>query len=655
MSLARLLVANRAEVAIRIARAAAGLGIPTVGVFSEDDAASLHVRHVDAARLLSGRGPRAYLDVEQLLAVARETGCDAVHPGYGFLSERADFAQRCAEAGLTFVGPRPETLALLGDKVAARALAERCGVRVLGGAGGRAGLAEARAFLAALGKSEAALGKAVAGGGGRGMRVVRRPEELNEAWGRCRSEAQAAFGSGDLYVEALLPRARHVEVQVVGDGSGAVSQLGERDCTLQRRHQKLVEVAPAPGLTGELRARLAGAAVRMAAEVRYAGVGTFEFLLDADEPSRLAFIEANPRLQVEHTVTEEVTGIDLVVTQLALAAGRSLADLGLREEEIAAPHGCALQVRVNMETLAADGTLRPSAGALSAFEVPTGPGIRVDTHGYAGYQPSPSFDSLLAKVVARGTDFPAVVGKAYRALAEFRVAGVATNLPFLRGLLRHPALAAYRVTTQFVDEHLAELLAAGDAGHRPPAAALAGAKVDPRDPLAVLVHGKTAGAAPPATAAAGEPAAPEGAVVVRAPMQGTVVAVDVSPSDAVPAGGQLLVMEAMKMEHVVTAPVGGIVRAVHVSAGDTVYEGHALLVLEESAVEPAAAEQAGQTDLAHVRPDLAEVQRRHALTLDAARPDAVERRRATGQRTARENIDDLRDPGSFVEYGPLVR
>src|SRR5207244_1367107 len=260
----------------------------------------------------------------------------------------------------------------------------------------------------------------------------------------------------------------------------------------------------------------AGAAVRMAAERRYAGVGTFDFLLDADEPSRLAFIAANPRLQVEHTVTEEVTGIDLVVTQLALAAGRSLADLGLRQEEIAAPHGFALQVRVNMETLAADGTLRPSAGALRVFEVPTGPGIRIDTHGYAGYQPSPSFDSLLAKVVARGTEFAAVVGKAYRALSEFRVDGVATNLPFLRNLLHHPALGGYRVTTRFVDEHLAELLAAGDAGHRPSAAGLAGAKVDPRDPLAVLVHGKTAAAAPPVTPA--EPAAPGRAAVVRGAM-----------------------------------------------------------------------------------------------------------------------------------------
>src|SRR5437899_3738185 len=418
MSLARLLVANRAEVAIRIARAAAGLGIPTVGVFSEDDAASLHVRHVDAARPLSGRGPRAYLDVEQLLAVARETGCDAVHPGYGFLSEQAGFARRCAEAGLTFVGPRPETLALLGDKVAARALAERCGVPVLRGTSGPASLAEARAFLAALGKSEAAVVKAVAGGGGRGMRVVRRPAELDEAWARCRSEAQAAFGSGDLYVEALLPRARHVEVQVVGDGSGAVSHLGERDCSLQRRHQKLVEVAPAPGVADDVRARLAAAAVRMAAEMRYASVGTLEFLVDVDRPGAFAFIEANPRLQVEHTVTEELAGVDLVAAQLRLAAGCSLAALGLRQEDLARPRGFAMQVRVNLETLAADGSVRPSTGVLAAFEVPTGRGVRVDTAGYAGYRPSPSFDSLLAKVIARSTadDFAAVVAKAYRAL-----------------------------------------------------------------------------------------------------------------------------------------------------------------------------------------------------------------------------------------------
>ena len=650
MGLTRLLIANRGEIAIRIARTAADLGIQTVGVFAEDDATSLHRRHVDAARALRGSGPRAYLDVEQLLVVARDTGCDAVHPGYGFLSEQATFARRCAEARLAFVGPRPETLALLGDKAAARALAERCRVPVPRGTRAAVSLDEARAFLAALAPGTAVMVKAVAGGGGRGLRVVRRDKELEEAWARCRSEAQAAFGNDALYLEELLPRVRHVEVQVVGDGTGAVGQLGERDCSLQRRHQKLIEVAPAPGLANDVRQRLAAAAVRMAAEVRFASVGTFEFLVDADRPGTFAFIEANPRLQVEHTVTEELTGVDLVAAQLRLAGGCSLAEVGLRQEDVPRPRGFALQVRVNLETLAADGSVRPSTGLLAAFDVPAGPGVRVDTAGHAGYRSSPNFDSLLAKVIVRSAsdDFPAVVAKAYRALCEFRVEGVATNLPFLRNLVRHPALATYAVTTRFVDEHLTELLedAAHPRRHAETTPGRAGATLDPRDPLAVLVHGKTASIV--------EPIAPEGAIVVRAPMQGTIVAIDVSPGDAVPAGAQLLVMEAMKMEHVVAAPVGGIVRTLHAAAGDTVYEGSPLVVLEESAVEATATDDGDQVDLAHVRPDLAEVERRHTQTRDAARPDAVARRRQTGQRTARENVDDLCDPGTFVEYGPLV-
>src|SRR5438128_4120781 len=491
MRITRLLIANRGEIAIRIARTAADLGIRTVGVFAEDDTTSLHRRHVDDARGLHGSGPRAYLDVEQLLAVACDAGCDAVHPGYGFLSEQAAFARRCTDTGLVFVGPRAETLALLGDKVAARALAARCGVPVPRGTDAAVSLDEARVFLAALGPDTAVVVKAVAGGGGRGLRVVRRPDELDDAWARCRSEAQAAFGDDALYVEELLPRVRHVEVQVIGDGTGAVIHLGERDCSLQRRHQKLVEVTPAPGLADDVRARLAAAAVRMAAEVRYANVGTFEFLVDA---GRLAFIEANPRLQVEHTVTEELAGVDLVAAQLRLAAGCSLAALGLRQEDLARPRGFAMQVRVNLETLAADGSVRPSTGVLAAFEVPTGRGVRVDTAGYAGYRPSPSFDSLLAKVIARSTadDFAAVVAKAYRALCEFRVDGAATNLPFVRNLVRHPALATYAVTTRFVEEHLTELLegVTHPRRHADAAPGRAGATVDPRDPLAVLVHGK---------------------------------------------------------------------------------------------------------------------------------------------------------------------
>src|SRR2546422_459020 len=565
MRFARLLIANRGEIAIRIARTAADLGIETVGVFAEDDATSLHRRHVDTARALRGSGPRAYLDIEQLLAVARDAACDAVHPGYGFLSEQATFARRCAEAGFVFVGPRPETLELLGDKVAACALAERWGVEVPRGTKAAVNLDEARAFLAALAPGTAVMVKAVAGGGGRGLRVVRRRDELDDAWARCRSEAQAAFGDDALYVEELLPRVRHVEVQVIGDGTGAVIHLGERDCSLQRRHQKLVEVTPAPGLADDVRARLAAAAVRMAAEVRYANVGTFEFLVDA---GRLAFIEANPRLQVEHTVTEERAGAGLVAAPLRLRGGCSLADRGLRQEDLARPRGFAMQVRVNLETLAADGSVRPSTGVLAAFEVPTGRGVRVDTAGYAGYRPSTSFDSLLAKVVVRNTatDFAGVVAKTCRALSEFRTDGVSTNLPFLRNLLRHPALATFAVTTRFVEEHLHELL----------------------------------------------------------------------------------------VDHAVAAPVGGIVRAVHVAAGDTVYEGSPLVVLDESAVEGTAADAGAHVDLAHVRPDLAEVEQRHAQTRDAARPDAVARRRQTAQRTARENVDDLCDPGTFVEYGPLV-
>ena len=657
MSITRLLVANRGEVAIRVARAAAGLGIETVGVFAEDDATCLHVRHVDDARPLRGRGPRAYLDAEQLLAVARESGCDAVHPGWGFLSEQADFARRCAAAGVTFVGPAPETLALLGDKTAARALAERCGVPVPRGTAGPTTLPEAYAFLASLGAGAAVMVKAVAGGGGRGMRAVASPPELEAAWDRCRSEAEAAFGSDALYIEELLPGVRHVEIQIVGDGSGTVVELGERDCSLQRRRQKVVEVAPAPGLAPATRAALAAAAVRMAAAVRYAGVGTFEFLVDA---GRFVFIEANPRLQVEHTVTEAVTGIDLVAAQLGLAAGRSLADLCLEQTHVPKPRGFAMQLRVNAEDLGADGTVRPASGTLTAFEVPTGPGVRVDAAGYAGYRPSPSFDSLLAKVIVGGpgSGFGAVLAQAARALSEFRLEGMPTNLPLLRNLVRHPAVAAYGVTTSFVDEHLPELVT-GDGPQRrrwfdsPMAQARAGARVDRDDPLAVLVHGKTPGA-DAGRAATAEAEVPDGAFVVRAPMQGTVVAVDVGAGDAVPAGAQLLVMEAMKMEHVITAEAGGIVRAVHVAAGDTVYEGHALLVLETADVGTASGASATAADIDRPRPDLAEVLARHAATQDAARADAVERRRRTGQRTARENVDDLCDPGSFVEYGPLV-
>ena len=680
MTITRLLIANRGEIAIRIARAAAALGIRTVAIHAQDDALSLHVRKADESRALPGTGVPAYLDIDAVIAAARDAGCDAVHPGYGFLSENAAFAERCAQAGLVFVGPSPQTLALFGDKAAARGLAQRLGVPVMPGTGGPTSLEQALAFFASqqggAGGEAAVMIKAVAGGGGRGMRIVRSAAELPAAWERCRSEAQAAFGHPEVYVERLFESARHIEIQVLGDGSGAVTHLWERECSLQRERQKVVEIAPAPGLDPALRDRLIAASLAMAADVAYRNVGTFEFLVDAAGrgDAGYAFIEANPRLQVEHTVTEEVTGIDIVQTQLRLAAGASLVELGLAPGQVPAPLGMAIQLRINMETLTEQGTVRPAGGALSAFEPPSGPGVRVDGFGYAGYRTSPRYDSLLAKLIvhARAGGLPELAARAYRAACEFRIEGVATNLPVLQNLLRLPLFLEGAFDTRFIERHAAQLVA--DAGHQRlyheapgragAAARRAGAQVDRSDPLAVLRHGREdaqAGVAAvideaPATAwdPSAEADAPAGCVALPAPIQGTIVSIGVAVGDAVAAGQPLLVMESMKMEHVIEAATAGIVRELRVAPGDPLLEGQPLLYLEPAEVGQAAARADEAIDLDRIRPDLAEVLARQALTKDAARPDAVARRRKTRQRTARENIEDLCDPGSFTEYGSLV-
>ncbi|MCS5635395.1 MAG: carbamoyl-phosphate synthase large subunit [Myxococcota bacterium] len=677
MALKSLLVANRGEIAVRILRAAAGQGLRGVAVYSEDEAGALHVVHADAARPLEGRGAAAYLDAGQLVAQALEAGCDALHPGYGFLSESPDLARRCEEAGLVFVGPGAEILEQLGDKARARALAEQCGVPILRGTGRGASLAEVRAFAESLGEGGALLIKAVSGGGGRDMRRVGAGEDVEEAYARCTSEAEKYFGLGDVYAEEWMPAARHVEVQVAGDGERVV-HFWERECSLQRRHQKVVEVAPSPGLDPALREQLLGAAVGMAEHLAYRSLGTFEFLVDGsgDSPGTFAFIEANPRLQVEHTVTEAVTGVDLVALQLGLAAGHDLASLGFEAVAGPEPRGHAVELRINMEKMAADGSPRPASGTLSVFEPPSGPGIRVDHHGHAGFRASPNFDSLLAKVIAHSpsADFEQAVSRAYRALCEFRIEGIATNLAFLQGLLSHPDVRAHRVHTGFIEEHAGEWVAQGEGAHpriflaakgeeASPSSARVGAQLGSSDPLAVLEHGRDGGGAaassrpeasrPPASPVP-EPPTPPGSEAVRAPVQGTVVSVDVAEGDRVVAGTPLVVMEAMKMEHVIEAPVSGEVVGLGVRPADTVAEGHPLVFLSEEEVEGAAARQEEVLDLDAIRPDLAEVYERHALTLDAQRPEAVARRRKTGQRTARENIDDLCDADSFIEYAPLV-
>ena len=646
----RVLIANRGEIAIRIARAAAELEIESVAVFATDDAASLHVAKADRSVELEGAGAAAYLDVDAVVAAASASGCDCLHPGYGFLSESSALAAACAAAGIVFIGPEPATLDMLGDKTAARALAAGLGVPVLAGTGA-ATAAEAEAFVATHG---AAIIKAVAGGGGRGMRVVRELQEVGEAFARASSEATAAFGNGALYVERLMEGARHIEVQVLGDGADAV-HLGERDCSIQRRHQKLIEIAPAPGLPESLRADLHEAALTLARACDYRGAGTFEFLVDAASASpAFAFIEANPRLQVEHTVTEEATGIDLVRAQFEIAAGRRLAEQELDHR----PAGFAIQARVNMERMTEAGDALPAGGVLAAFDPPSGPGLRTDTFGYAGYATSPRYDSLLAKVVASSrAPFRAVAAKLSRALREFRIEGVDTNIAYLRAILDHPEFQDGRLSTGFAAErplrfddrpplHVASTDSVSDAPMT------AGAKVDADDPLAVLAYGRESRTAQPASADA--PAATEGEALVAAPLQGTVVSIDVVAGDAVAPGRCVAVMESMKMEHEVRAEVAGIVRRVHASAGDTVYAGHPLLALEEADIDDVHGGAEETVDPDHIRPDLEEVLARHAVTLDDARPKAVARRRAKHLRTARENVEDLVDAGTWVEYGPLV-
>ena len=665
MPLETVLIANRGEIAVRIARACAEAGLRSVAVYAEDDAGALHTVRADDACPLPGRGARAYLDAGALIEAAREARCDAVHPGYGFLSESAAFARACADAGLTFIGPRPDTLDLFGDKARARDFAASAGVPVLPGTAAGVSAEDVRAFLASLGEEAAVAIKAVAGGGGRGMRVVTAPDEIAAAHTRCASEAQSAFGDAALYAEKLVPRARHIEVQALGDRAGDVAHLWERDCTLQRRHQKVVEVAPAPGLAPGLRARMIDAALTLARAASLENLCTFEFLVegagDVDDAA-FWFIEANPRLQVEHTVTEEITGADLVRAQFALAEGRTLADIGLASPP--EPRGIAVQLRINAERMRADGSVVPSGGRIVTFEAPGGPGLRVDTHAYAGYVTNPAFDPLLAKLVVHepSGEWDALLRRAYRALCELRIEGVDTNVPFLQALVRHAEVAAGRAYTRFVEDHLPQLLAGAETAHprlyvssreaTGAAPGLAGARLATDDPLAVLEHGKSA---PPAGRASVEVALPEGFVAVRAPLQGTVIAIDVGEGDAVRAGQQIAVMEAMKMEHIVRAEHAGRVQRITVAAGDAVFEGHTLMLIE-TAEHGAADEGAGEAepDLDAVRPDLAESIARHHAGLDAARGEAVARHHAIGHRSARENIDDLCDPGSFVEYGPLV-
>lgn len=626
----RLLIANRGEIAVRIARTAHDLGIETLAIEAEDERGSAHGAACGAVITLPATGPAAYLDGDRIAALASAQACDAVHPGYGFLSESASFARAVASRGVRFVGPVPDTLDVLGDKARARALARALGIPVLEGTDHETSLGDALEFFVAQGERPV-LVKAVAGGGGRGIRLATTRDELKAAHERCASEALRAFGSGAVYVERYVERVRHVEVQVVGDGTGAVLVLGDRECSLQRRRQKLVEIAPVPGLRHDLRERCHEAAQRMAAELRLLSLATFEFLLDIDEREpALHFIEANPRLQVEHTITEAVTGLDLVATQLAIVSGHTLAGLGLTQPP--QPRGGAVQLRINAEAVRPDGSVAPASGCIGACRWPGGPGIRVDTHIAAGTEVSGRYDALIAKIIVSASSAAELERRAARALGEAALGGVATNVALLRALVARGGIADGKLDTGHVEREWLSLIdeaKAFEAGRAPAsdAPAMAAERHVPQPPL-------------------------DGAVV--APLPGSIVAIEVSEGASVARGATLAVIESMKMEHIVVAPAAGRIERVMAAARDVVSEGQPLLILIADAVQGEEAGVAVDDGLGRVRPDLQAVMDRHAFTLDAARAEAVAKRHALSMRTVRENVDALFDPGSFIEYGALA-
>ncbi len=437
-----VLIANRGEIALRVIRACRELGIQTVAVYSEADRESLHVRFADDDVCIGPPPSRdSYLKIPRLIAAAEITGADAIHPGYGFLAENAEFAETCAASNIEFIGPTPSQIRVMGDKASARRAMEKVGVPIIPGTPGPVeDVDEALECARKIGFP--VIIKAAAGGGGKGMRVAKDAEDFARSFQLARSEALSAFGNADVYVEKYLERPRHIEFQIVGDRHGNVVHLGERDCSVQRRHQKLIEEAPSPALNAELRAQMGDAAVRGAKAIDYVGVGTIEMLLNEDRS--FYFMEMNTRIQVEHPVTEMLTGIDLVKEQIRVAAGEKLSF-----KSMPTLRGHVIECRVNAEDPAKN--FQPSPGRIDTFHPPGGPGVRLDTHVYAGYTVPPYYDSLLAKVICQGRDRQEAIRRMHMALESFIIEGVTTTIPFLARVMESPLFQSGNVDTKFLE------------------------------------------------------------------------------------------------------------------------------------------------------------------------------------------------------------
>jgi 3-methylcrotonyl-CoA carboxylase alpha subunit len=570
MDIARILIANRGEIAVRVIRACRELGIEAVAVYEDDDRHALHVEQADDARPVP-----SYLDGDSLIDAA--VGCDALHPGYGYLAENPDFAAAVGRAGIVWIGPPPAAMRALGDKVEARRLAEAAGVPVVPG---YAGLALDDETLLAEGArlGTPLLVKAAAGGGGRGMRPVDDLDELPEAIAAARREAKAAFGDDRVFLERRLAAAHHVEVQILCDAHGGAVHLGERDCSLQRRHQKIVEESPSPAVDDDLRVGLGDAALRVARAAGYVSAGTVEFLLADD--GTWAFLELNARLQVEHPVTELASTIDLVRAQIDIAAGRPLE---LEQEDVVL-RGHALECRLYAED-PANGFL-PATGTLERFSLPHWPGVRCDSGVRAGDRVGVRYDPLLAKLIAHAEDRDACIDRMAAALADTVVLGVTTNLGFLRWVLDHPAVRAGEATTDLVErEWHAGLVPPLPAGVAPSGSDVWHAFGTAAEPPGVIVSGSHALHLGWAHTLAGSDsdhrvATAAAAGSLAAPMPATVLRVSVSEGDTVTAGQPLVILEAMKMELTVAAPADGTVGAVHVAPGELVEAGQNLVALE---------------------------------------------------------------------------
>ncbi|ROQ16215.1 acetyl-CoA/propionyl-CoA carboxylase biotin carboxyl carrier protein [Rathayibacter sp. PhB93] len=578
----KVLIANRGEIAVRVVRAARDSGIASVAVYADQDRDAVHSRLADEAYALGGTtSAETYLVIEKLLSVARRSGADAVHPGYGFLAENADFARAVIDAGLIWIGPSPEAIERLGDKVSARHVAEKVGAPLAPGTlNPVSGAAEVLEFVDQFGLPVAI--KAAFGGGGRGLKVARERDEVEEMFASATREAIAAFGRGECFVEKYLDQPRHVETQCLADSSGNVVVVSTRDCSLQRRHQKLVEEAPAPFLTDEQNTELYRASKAILREVGYVGAGTCEFLIGKD--GTVSFLEVNTRLQVEHPVSEEVTGIDLVREQFRLAEG------GLLDYDDPQPRGHSFEFRINGED-AGRGFL-PAPGPVHVFKAPGGPGVRVDSGVVAGDVISGSFDSLLAKLIVTGATRAEALERSRRALAEFEVTGLPTVLPFHRAIVDDPAFAPagdepFSIYTRWIETEFDNTIEAwsgepgaidGPAARQSVVVEVDGRRVEVTLPSDLVGSGPSRG---PAAAAPKRRGSASVSTVtgdsVTAPMQATIVKVAVAEGDTVVTGDLVVVLEAMKMEQPLTAHKDGVVRSLNAEAGTTVSSGHVLL------------------------------------------------------------------------------